>query len=353
MHVPYNRGGLRSYLMLLGLLAGRATPFWIAWGTPFLLIGIALRLWAKGCLYQNMEVTNTGPYRFVRHPFYLGNALIDFGIVIMSGWWLLQLALPLWWLSVYIPTIRREEDTMEHLFGETYRAYQSRVPMLIPWRRPLPESEKGFSWHNPNIARTEIPRTVRFLSYPLMFVIVNRLHSQGIAAIPSPTVWDVLTVSACVALYAVQGELRWHFRYNRPILGPWTFGDTARLCILLSIIVTGLCVTKFEVECDWIVWPLGVLLLTLSMVARKRGRSGQVISEAVLTIGLSVLFELVWLAILLVPVYLAILLDGRFPVTFPSSSKTSERPFSFDVERAYGFLLTIGVVLTIAKELAF
>src|SRR3990172_450883 len=93
MRVPYNRGGLRTYLVIIGLLACQMTPFSIASGTPLILIGIFLHLWAKGCLHQNTEVTTTGPYSFVRHPFYLANIFLDFGIALMSGWWLLLLFL--------------------------------------------------------------------------------------------------------------------------------------------------------------------------------------------------------------------------------------------------------------------
>src|SRR6185503_18333246 len=106
----------RSYLILFGLLAGYATPRSIALGTPFLLAGIALHLWAKGCLHQEKEVTVGGPYRFVRHPFYLGNAFLDLGIVLMSGSWILQVALPVWWLVIYLRTMRQEEARMVELF---------------------------------------------------------------------------------------------------------------------------------------------------------------------------------------------------------------------------------------------
>lgn len=212
MRLPWNRGGLRTYLILIGLLAGYATPWWIALGTPFVLIGIAIHLWAKGCLHQDREVTTAGPYRFVRHPFYLGNAFLDLGIAVMSGWWLLQFALPIWWLAIYIPTMRNEEATMTVLFGDAYTVYRERVPLLIPHRWPLPKQPVGFSWQNPSLARTELPRAFRFLSYPLLFVISHRLHSYGLDPLFSPTLYDILTVTGCVALCAAGEELRKHFK---------------------------------------------------------------------------------------------------------------------------------------------
>ena len=82
------------------------------------ILGVWLHTWAKGCLRQNRVVATIGPYRFVRHPFYLANALIDAGLVVMAGWWPLAVVLPLWWLAIYIPVIRGEE---RYLSGELSR----------------------------------------------------------------------------------------------------------------------------------------------------------------------------------------------------------------------------------------
>ncbi len=90
MKSPTNRGGLRFYLVIFALLtvfatpAIHTTPATVLHGVPLILLGVALHLWAKGCLHQDREVTTTGPYRFVRHPFYTANALIDSGIAVMS-----------------------------------------------------------------------------------------------------------------------------------------------------------------------------------------------------------------------------------------------------------------------------
>jgi len=109
VRVPFNRGGIRNYLIVIGLFAGYTSPFWIITGLPLLLAGTAIHLWAKGCLHQDREVTQSGPYRYVRHPFYFDNALIDMGLAVMSGWWLLQITLPLWWTAIYLPVMRSEE----------------------------------------------------------------------------------------------------------------------------------------------------------------------------------------------------------------------------------------------------
>jgi len=351
MRVPWNRGGLRTYLMLIGLLAGHATPRWIASGTPLLLIGVAIHLWAKGCLHQDAEVTTAGPYRFVRHPFYVGNAFLDLGIAVMSGWWILQLTLPLWWLAVYLPTMRREEGTLTRLFGVAYTEYRERVPLLVPYRRPLSPQPLGFSWQNPNLPRTEWPRAFRFVSYPLIFAISHRLRSDGLALLFHPTVFDVLLVTGCVALWAVRQELRKHFKRRQPILPSWVLSYPSRFAILAVTVAVGYCVTGFEVEAEWAVFPPGLALLTFSAIAR-RGKPGQrVVGEALLAVGLALLFELPWIAVLAVPPYLAIVLDFRLTAALPGRRAcVSPRSLNALSGMVFDLLLGVGTALALAKE---
>jgi methanethiol S-methyltransferase len=77
-----------------------------------------------------IPLSMSGPYRYVRHPFYL------FCLVLF--WSCPKLTLDrllynvLWSVWVLIGTILEERDLVTD-FGETYREYQGQVPMLIPW----------------------------------------------------------------------------------------------------------------------------------------------------------------------------------------------------------------------------
>lgn len=350
MRVPWNRGGLRSYLVLIGLVAGHATPESIGVGIPFLLAGVALHLWAKGCLHQNREVTTAGPYRFVRHPFYLANAFLDLGLGLMSGWWPLVAALPLWWLAIYVPTMRQEEADMAKLFGDSYAAYRARVPRLIPYCRPLPAQPGGFSWKNPNLSKTEVPRAFRFLSYPLMFVLAVRLRSEGLGLLLAPSLFEVLVAAACVSLLLAGRELRQHFKHGRWILPGWIIEDPSRAAIMSVTILLGVVVTSFEVEAHWAIWPAGITLLALSFTARGAGLP-PAISEALLAIGLAMLFELMWLAMLLIPLYLAIVLDQRLTSRLRSPTRIEPLRFHPASSIAHAILLGAGVALCLAKEI--
>lgn len=352
MRLPHNRGGLRTYLIILGLLAGRATPATVVAGSPLFLLGIALHLWAKGCLHQEREVTSGGPYRFVRHPFYLANAFLDFGIAVMSGWWLLVLLLPVWWLFVYVPTMGKEEATMMRLFPDAYPRYRRRVPLLVPYRRPLPKPPNGFSWRNGNLWRTEFPRTFRFLSYPLLFLASYRLHVEGPALLLSPTTSDVSILAACAATLAIGGSLRRHFKHQRGIAPAWMADEPFRIALLIAVIAVGSLVTQFEIESEWAIWPQAIALLALSLFLRRATRAHPVVAEAALAVALALLFELVWFAALLVPLYLAIALDGRLRATDSTNAAArAQGPSRAAPLGAYGALLVAGVLLSLAKEL--
>ena len=76
------------------------------------------------------ELITTGPYRFSRHPMYLGMVLISTGIVIIFGSitpFLTPVVLTIVFQVEFIPL---EEKTMERLFGQQYCSYRQQVR---PW----------------------------------------------------------------------------------------------------------------------------------------------------------------------------------------------------------------------------
>src|SRR5258708_6204824 len=63
-----------------------AHPTWGTWraGLFVALAGEAVRIWAAGHLEKSREVTRSGPYRWTRHPLYVGSTIMALGIVIAS-----------------------------------------------------------------------------------------------------------------------------------------------------------------------------------------------------------------------------------------------------------------------------
>lgn len=213
MHVPWKRSGFRWYLIAAGLFANQADLSSVLRGVPFFLAGIAIYFWAKGCLHQDREVTKSGPYRFVRHPFYLGNFVFDLGIVLMSGSELLLLLFPLWWIMVYLPVTRREEKNMEQIFGSAYREYAESVPLMFPSGRHL-EPRPGFSWKNPNIYGVELPRALRFLSYPFLFLLVSEAASVSFISSPRPTPMLLVSLSMILIFNGLSLLVKYKYRHK-------------------------------------------------------------------------------------------------------------------------------------------
>jgi protein-S-isoprenylcysteine O-methyltransferase Ste14 len=102
-----------------------ASPSWrsLAYGLAVAAVGEALRLWAAGHIEKSREVTQSGPYRFLRHPLYAGSTLIGAGVAVgaNSAWVAVLVGL---YLATTIPAaIRSEESHLREKFGGAYDAY--------------------------------------------------------------------------------------------------------------------------------------------------------------------------------------------------------------------------------------
>jgi len=331
MKSPLNRGGLRFYLVAIALLAGtlgaRATsPKSILAGLPCLLLGAWLHAWAKGCLRQNCVVATSGPYRFVRHPFYLANALIDAGLVVMAGWWPLAAVAPLWWLAIYLPVIRSEERYLAATFPEAYPPYKLRIPRMIPWRRPLPSTGEGFRWQNANIAGgEELPRVTRILAYPLLFLVVQGIGGDGLRWLDDG--WNLTAVAGLIMLYALAWELDGHQRQRRWIYPPALRHPALRVVasaiVLAAVWYVPAPKTGFK---DYLpISGAALMLLSVPVFARRAVRA--VMAETLALWGVIAAGELVWLAPAPVVIYAAWILDYQLGCAQSTCDRTHRLPY--------------------------
>lgn len=81
--------------------------------------------------HEEQKLVTTGMHGRVRHPLYVGHMLMMFGWSVASGL-VVCYALTAFAILTGAIMIPMEEKELERRFGDAYREYKKRVPMLIP-----------------------------------------------------------------------------------------------------------------------------------------------------------------------------------------------------------------------------
>lgn len=119
----------------------------VAWtGVMLGVLGLGLRLsavltlrerYTRTLLVQTEHtVERSGPYRWVRHPGYLGSLLCLNGIALSSGNAAVLAASLLATGAAYSYRIKVEDEMLVWALGAPYAEYRSQVRALLPIRRP-------------------------------------------------------------------------------------------------------------------------------------------------------------------------------------------------------------------------
>jgi protein-S-isoprenylcysteine O-methyltransferase Ste14 len=88
-----------------------------------------------GTVRSKPEVIQTGVFKVVRHPIYLGAILFYLGAIITT----LSISSAIFWMVIvafYIYIARYEEQILVQQFGDDYLNYKKKVGMLFPKPRP-------------------------------------------------------------------------------------------------------------------------------------------------------------------------------------------------------------------------
>jgi len=111
-------------------------------GALLAIVGLIIRINAIVTLKQHFtytvtaiehhELIETGIYKYIRHPGYLGQIIIFIGISTSMSNWLSILLMLIPVLFGYIYRIRTEERFMTEQLGQKYIDYQKRTKRLIP-----------------------------------------------------------------------------------------------------------------------------------------------------------------------------------------------------------------------------
>lgn len=114
-------------------------------GAVVATLGELLRAWAAGHLQKSTEVTRSGPYRFVRHPLYLGSSLIGIGFAVAAHHWIVAAVVVLYLALTLTSAMVSEEAHLRDKFGDAYDAYVEKrsEPMTrrFSWARALRNRE--------------------------------------------------------------------------------------------------------------------------------------------------------------------------------------------------------------------
>jgi protein-S-isoprenylcysteine O-methyltransferase Ste14 len=96
---------------------------------------------------RKADVLNTtGMYSIVRHPLYLGNYLMALGASLFPRTWFLPIIVSLAFILHYERVIFSEEEYLESRFGDEFRAWATKVPIIIPRFKDYQPPKLPFSW---------------------------------------------------------------------------------------------------------------------------------------------------------------------------------------------------------------
>ena len=102
-----------------------ARPSWVSVGVGAAvgLVGESLRVWAAGHLEKGRAVTTSGPYRLMRHPLYVGSALLGAGFAAASRHPVAFGLVVVYLAGSLSVAARLEEATLRAKFGDVYDRY--------------------------------------------------------------------------------------------------------------------------------------------------------------------------------------------------------------------------------------
>jgi protein-S-isoprenylcysteine O-methyltransferase Ste14 len=113
------------------LWLAQPTPTLLAAGTAVAVAGEWIRVWAAGHLEKSREVTRSGPYRWSRHPLYVGSSLMGVGVAIAGNSVFVAVIIGVYLMVTLHAAVRTEEAFLRAKFGPEYDEYcrgDNRVP---------------------------------------------------------------------------------------------------------------------------------------------------------------------------------------------------------------------------------
>lgn len=199
--------------------------WWDLAGVLVALMGQSLRVLVIGLAYiqrggKNKQIAAdklvvSGIFSHARHPLYVGNFLLLFGLMMIwnSPWGYLlaaTLATGLFCMA------RAEELFLSRKFGPEFDAYCASVPRFIPRLRGLRHTLSQFRFDWKRVVRKEYGTTFSWTTTAVVLMIVERLTWDG-AHDAAPAIGRLALV--WLVLAAVWGTARW-MKKTRRLVSP-------------------------------------------------------------------------------------------------------------------------------------
>ncbi len=166
---------LGIFFIILASAAGAPSRWFYIVGGPFVIIGMAIRLWASGHVIKNRVLATTGAYAFVRHPLYVGNFALLFGFALASSlWWAIPLLLG-FLLAFYPPAIRYEDAKLHRKFGNEWEQWRDKTKALIPRLTPFQSGQRSAWSFKQSLQENGEPIIALFLIFAL-YILYAKLH---------------------------------------------------------------------------------------------------------------------------------------------------------------------------------
>ncbi len=131
---------LVSFLVDQRLPVSMGTAKWI--GIALVYTGMALVVWAavhikaaiRGMVNPVLDhLVKEGPYKFIRHPVYLGTTIALVGVAVSLRSWPGLLVLLFLFLPSELHRARLEEKVLAEKFGEEWEDYVNRTGFFVPF----------------------------------------------------------------------------------------------------------------------------------------------------------------------------------------------------------------------------
>ncbi len=117
-----------------------------SWPIVLIIAGEIIRTLAAGTIKKNETLANTGIYKIVRHPLYLGSFMVSTGFCLMCNDLILWIYFLIFFPACYVSAVILEEKFLEQKFGNEFREYKKSVPAFIPMRIQTTNFKNNFSW---------------------------------------------------------------------------------------------------------------------------------------------------------------------------------------------------------------